>query len=142
MAQQKGRLLLIKRESTDPQAAGTFETVGGFRDRSLETSLNVVDTTVPDRDNPNAVPQRTNVAGIVDHSFSGSGLFDDHEIGKAVADDNRLGNAANYQIIVPGYGTYEGPFIVSKFAWNGGMEGNLEFSADFVPAGALSFTAE
>ena len=139
MAQQTGRLLLIKKEDTP--ASGTFTSVCGFRARSFNLSTNEIDTTVPDCADPGAVVQKTSVPGIADRTFSGSGLFDNDAVGKAVADAARLGSVLNYQVVVPGYGTFEGPYIITDFEFSGDMEGNMDFSATFKPSGALTFTA-
>ena len=139
MAQQTGRLLLIKKEDTP--SSGTFTSVCGFRARSFSMSTNEVDTTVPDCSDPGGVVQKTSVPGIADRTFTGSGLFDNDAVGKAVADAARLATALNYQVIVPGYGTFEGPYIITDFEWSGDMEGSLEFSATWKPSGALTFTA-
>lgn len=140
MAQQTGRLLLIK--MGNGAAPEVFTNVCGFRARSFSLSNNEVDTTVPDCDDPGSVVQKTSVPGIADRTFSGSGLFDNDAVGKAVADAARLGTVLNYQVIVPGYGAFEGPYIITDFQFSGEMEGNMDFSATFKPSGALTFTAE
>ncbi len=77
-------------------------------------------------------------------SFSGDGLFDNADVGKEVANDARLQRETDYQIIVPGSGQWEGPFMVADFEFSGDMEDQLAFSATWVPtdAGSLVFTAE
>lgn len=140
MAQQVGRTLLIKKSNGD--SPETFAIVCGFKARSFSLSSNEVDTTVPDCDDPGAVVQKTSTPGIADRTFTGSGLFDNDAVGKAVADAARLGEVHNYQVIVPGYGYFQGPFIITDFQWSGDMEGNMEFSCTFKPSGALDFTAE
>lgn len=140
MAQQKGRLLLIKMgDGADPEV---FTSVCGFRARSFSMSTAEVDTTVPDCETPGNVVQKTSTPGIADRTFSGSGLFDNNVTGKAVADASRLGSENNYEVVVPGYGTFSGSYIITEFEWSGEMEGNLEFSATFKPSAALTFTAE
>lgn len=139
MAQQTGRLLLIK--MGDGGTPEVFTAVCGFKARSFSLSNNEVDTTVPDCNDPGGVVQKTSVAGISDRTFSGSGLFDNDAVGKAVADAARLGSINNYQVIVPGYGSFLGPYVITDFQWSGDMEGNMEFQATFKPSGALAFTA-
>jgi TP901-1 family phage major tail protein len=140
MAQQVGRTLLIKKgDGADPEV---FTTVCGFKARSFSLSNNDVDTTVPDCDDPGGPVQKTSTPGIADRTFQGSGFFDNDAVGKAVADAARLGEVHNYRVVVPGYGTFEGPYIITDFQWSGDVEGSMEFSATFKPSGALSFTAE
>lgn len=140
MAQQIGRLLAIKMgDGADPES---FTYVCGFKARTFKLSANSVDTTVPDCNDPGAAVQKTSVAGIVDREFSGSGMFDSDAIGIAVADAARLAEVHNYEVIVPGWGTFDGPYIITAFEFTGAAEGNMEFSATFTPSGALNFTAE
>ena len=141
MAQQQGRELVIKRESDTP---GTFVFVCGIRTRSMSISNAQIDTTVPSCTNPGGPIVATAQPGRQTINFSGDGLFDSAEVGVQVADDARLQRVTNYQIIIPGYGTYEGPFMVGDFEFSGEMEDPLGFSATWVPtdAGLLDFTAE
>jgi TP901-1 family phage major tail protein len=141
MAQENARELVIKREATP---AGTFVFVCGIRTRSFSISNAQVDTTVPNCADPAAPIVATARPGRQTLSFSGDGLFDNGIVGKAVAEDARQQRTTNYQIIVPGYGSFEGPFMVGDFEFSGEMEDQLAFSASWVPtdAGALEFTAE
>ncbi|MBN9010811.1 MAG: phage tail protein, partial [Rhizobiales bacterium] len=83
MAQQKGRLLLIKMgNGADPEV---FTSVCGLRSRSFSLSNNEVDTTVPDCDDPGAVVQKSSTPGIQDRTFQGAGLFTNNAAGKALA---------------------------------------------------------
>ncbi len=54
----------------------------------------------------------------------------------------RLQRTPDYQVIVPGYGMFEGPFMVSDFEFSGEMEEQMAFSATWVPTDAsqLVFT--
>lgn len=139
MTQQKGRELLIKiGDGGDPE---TFTTMAGLQTRSFNMGVNEVETTVPDTDNPGNVVQRTVTAGIRTQSFSGDGLFDNVTQATAAIDAARTGTEINCQVVVPGYGTFEGPFIISNFEFSGDMEQNLSFSGTWSAAGALTFTA-
>jgi TP901-1 family phage major tail protein len=140
MPQQKGRELLIKMgDGASPQI---FSTICGITTRSFAMSSNEVDTTIPDCDDPSAVVQKTSTPGIQDRTFQGSGKFVSGAAGTALADAARLGEVHDYQVIVPGYGQFQGPFIVTDFQWSGDMEGSMDFSATFKPSAALAFTAE
>lgn len=142
MSQQNARELVVKRESDI--TPGTFVFVCGIRTRSFQMSNAQIDTTVPNCANPAAPIVATARPGRQTISFSGDGLFDSDEIGKAVADDARLQRTdKNYQVIVPGYGTFEGPFFVADFEFSGDMEDPLAFSASWVPLdnSQLEFTA-
>lgn len=140
MAQQIGRELLIK--AGNGASPEVFTNICGIKTRSFNMSANEVDTTVPDCDNPGNLPQKTSAPGILDQSFSGSGLFTNTAAGKQMLDDARTGVIRNYQVVVPGYGTMEGPYAIFDMELSGELEGNLEFSATFRQTGALTFTAE
>lgn len=141
MSQQNARELVIKRgDGASPEA---FTFVCGIRTRTFSMSNASIDTTVPSCENPANPIVATARPGRQTITFSGDGLFDSDAVGKAVADDARLQNiTTNYQVVVPGYGTFEGPFFISDFQWNGDMEDPLAFSATWTPLSgdALTFT--
>jgi len=128
MAQELGRALVIKRDS----GGGSYVFVCGFRTPSFQINNNLVDVSVPDCDDPLQVVLESMAFGIQTMQFSGSGLFDSDEVGQAVADDclNQVDDQ-NYQVIVPGWKTFTGIWIVESINWNGSVEGNLEFEATF-----------
>lgn len=141
MAQQNARELVIKRGNG--AATEVFEFVCGIRTRSLTMSNEPVDTTVPDCDDPSQPIVATAKPGRQTITFSGDGLFDNDTVGKAVANAARTQAIENYQIIVPGYGTFQGPFMVGDFVWNGDMDEQLGFSATWTPTdiNQLTFAA-
>ncbi|NNU59728.1 phage major tail protein, TP901-1 family [Ochrobactrum soli] len=138
--QQIGRLLLI--QIGDGATPEVFTNLCGLQTRSFNMSANSVDTTIPDCQNPGATPQKTGVPGIKQRTFTGSGKF--------VAGANsayfvsKVNDAAifNAIVIVPGLGSYEGPWFVTDFEFSGEQEGNMDFSATFEAAGPLTFEAE
>lgn len=141
MSQQKGRTLLF-RVGNGGTPVETFTNVCGIRTRSFNLSANEVDTTIPDCNNPGLAVQRTAEPGIVQRSFSGSGAFVSGASANLLLAHVRAGTVFNGQAVVPGDGTYTGPFMCSDFEFTGEMEGNMEFSASFSAAGALAFSAE
>ena len=141
MAQQNARELVIKRG--DGASPEVFTFVCGLRTRSFQMSNAQIDTTVPNCDNPAQPIVATSRPGRQTLTFSGDGLFDSDEVGQDVADDARLQRVTiNYQVIVPGYGTFEGPFMISDFEFSGDMEDPLAFSATWAPVNnaLLTFT--
>ncbi|TPK18060.1 phage tail tube protein [Mesorhizobium sp. B2-5-7] len=138
--QQTGRLLLV--QIGDGVGPETFTNLCGLMQRSFNLSANDVDTTVPDCDNPGNTPQKTGVPGILNRTFTGSGKF--------VAGANQTafmayvvaGSTFNAKVIVPGLGTFTGPFYVTNFELGGEMEGTMTFNATFNAGGALTFVAE
>jgi len=138
--QQLGRLLLIK--VGDGGSPETFNNLCGIKTRSFNMSANEIDTTIPSCTNPGGPVQKTSRPGISNRTFSGSGNF----VASANTDTFmgyvRNSQAFNAQVIVPGDGTYEGSWMVTDFELTGDVEPNMEFSATFVAADVLEFTAE
>jgi TP901-1 family phage major tail protein len=138
MAQQTGRLLMIKRETATP---GTYEYCAGIRARSFEINNNMVDSTVADIADLAGIVQEAVVYGIQSMNFSGAGLFDNVTVGKAVATDAINQVAKNYQVIVPGLGTFTAEFKLESFKLSGDTEGEMEFDTTFRKSGAVTFAA-
>lgn len=140
MPQQKGRLLLIQLgNAAEPEV---FTNLCGITTRSFNLSANEVDTTMPDCANPGGPVQRTVEPGIVNRTFSGSGKFVSGAQTAAFMTHVREATIFNAKVLVPGDGTYTGPWMVSEFEFSGEMEGNMDFSSTFVAAGPLTFVAE
>lgn len=140
MAQQKGRLLLVK--IGNGESPEVFTNVCGIQTRSFNLSASEVDTTIPDCLDPGAAVQRTAEPGIVNRTFSGSGKFFSGATADILMAHVNAATTFNAQVVVPGLGEYEGVWFVSEFEFSGEMEGNMDFSATFVAAGPLEFTAE
>ena len=139
--QQTGRLLLIKVSNGD--SPKTYSALCGFKTSTFNMSANSVDTTVPDCENPGAVPQKTSIAGILSRTFSGSGKFIKSANSTAFIADVIAGTQIDAEVAVPGVGAFTGMWAVTSYEFsNPDMEGTLEFSATFEAASALTFTAE
>ena len=138
--QQVGRTLLIQiGDGDDPEV---FANLCGLTTRSFNMSANEVDTTITDCVNPANTPQKTAEPGIKNRTFSGSGRFVKSASNTAFMTHVNDATKFNAKVIVPGLGTYTGPWFVSEFEFSGEMEGNMEFTATFVAAGVLTFVAE
>jgi TP901-1 family phage major tail protein len=140
MSQQNARELVIKRG--DGAGPEVFTFVCGMQTRTFTMSNASIDTTVPNCSDPSLPIVATARPGRQTLEFSGDGLFDNAAVGKAVADDARNQSETNYEIIVPGYGTFSGPFFIADFNWSGSMEDPLKFSAKWIPLdnSQLTFT--
>lgn len=138
--QQLGRLLLIK--ISDGGSPATFANLCGLKTRSFNMSANEVDTTIPSCTNPGGPVQKTSRPGIANRTFSGSGNFVSSSAMDTFMGYVRAATAFDAQVVVPGDGTYEGSWMVTDFEFSGDVEPNMEFSATFVAADVLEFTAE
>jgi TP901-1 family phage major tail protein len=138
--QQLGRLLLIKiGDGADPEV---FNPLCGLKTRSFTLDTASVDTTIPSCTNPGDVVQKTSRPGQASRTFTGSGAF--VKSANTTAFMTHVMNATifNAQVVVPGLGTFEGPYFVSNSSLSGDVDPNMDFSATFEAAGVLTFTAE
>lgn len=138
--EQLGRLLLIK--IGDGGSPETFNSLCGLKDRSFDLSANSVDTTKPSCTNPGGPVQKTGRPGIASRTFSGSGTFVSSAIMKANMAKIINTEIFNAEVVVPGLGSFTGPYFVTNFTASGDMENDLQFDATFEAADELTFTAE
>ena len=140
MAKQKGRLMLVKmKDGGDP---GAFETLCGLRSKTLTINNSEVDVTTADCTDPGSALWTEVLSGAKRISVSGNGFFKEaaHEVrlntvamsGDAVAD---------FQIVVPDFGTFEGAFFLSSVEYGGEQEGGVTYSLSLASSGAVTFTA-
>lgn len=136
MSAQKGRDFLLKiGDGGNPE---TFSTVGGFRTNTLKINNEVVDATSKD-----SAGNRELLAGAGLHSMgaTGSGIFVD-DAAFAAAHAAALNNTIdNWQIIIPDFGTYEGPFQITVLEFSGDYNGEQQYNITLESGGAIIFTA-
>lgn len=135
MAAQKGKDLLIRLAD----GAGGFTTVAGLRTRQLALNAEAVDVT--NADSAGRWRELLAGAGARRAAISGSGVFRD------AASDARLrllffdGTIDEIQIVVPDFGTLQGPFQITAIDYRGDHAGEVTFDMSLESAGALAFTA-
>jgi TP901-1 family phage major tail protein len=136
MTAQKGRDLLLK---IDNDGTGNFITVAGLRSHSLALNAEAVDVT--HQESAGAWRELLAGAGVRSASIRGSGIFRDQ------VSDARLrqvffdGQIVSWQIVIPDFGTVEGPFQITALELTGTHDGELTFEMALDSAGQLSFTA-
>jgi TP901-1 family phage major tail protein len=79
--------------------------------------------------------------GVKSASLSGSGVFKDAASDAALRQVFFDGTTANYQVVVPGFGTVAGPFRITQLQYDGPHDGEVKVSLALASAGALTFTA-
>lgn len=139
MAAQAGAGLLLKISNSD--SPETFATVGGMRSPTLTHNKAPIDIT--DQQSTGRWRELLGAVATQSMDVSGSGVFTDD--GTA---DTALKNAAidatamiNFQIVIPDFGTFEGPFHVTSLEYSGEHDGAVEFSVSLQSGGAVTFTA-
>jgi TP901-1 family phage major tail protein len=137
MAGQRGRDLLIK--IGDGGSPESFATVAGIRARSIALGAELVDATTTD--SPGAWRELIAGAGIKKVDVSGAGVFKD-----AVSDERMrvaffAGEAPTLQLVIPDFGTLQGPFVIAALAYSGEHDGEAAFAISLASAGAVTFAA-
>ena len=140
MPQQIGRTLII--QIGNGASTEVFTNLCGLKTRSFSLSAGEIDTSIPSCTNPGDEVIKTSRPGMVNRTFSGSGAFVSSTVMSAFMEKVINAEQFNAKVIVPGVGTFTGPFFVTDFEFSGDMENNMEFSATFVPADAVTFVAE
>lgn len=139
MAKQLGRSFLLK--VGDGQASETFTTIAGFNSKSFTINNSSIDVTTPDSTTPGGKLWSQSLNGLKAMTVSGDGIFLDE-----AAQDGRLNTVAlaadpvaNFEIVVPDFGTYSGEFRVTSFEMGGETEGAVTFSLSLESNGEISF---
>ena len=136
MAAQKGKDLLIKVDAT---GGGSFETVAGLRASRIALNAETVDATTAE--SAGRWRELLAGAGARSASITGSGVFKDANSDAVVRQAFFDGAHLESQIIVPDFGTVEGPFQISGLEYAGDHDGEATFEISLSSAGALTFTA-
>ncbi len=134
MAAQKGRDLLLKLYS-----GSAFATVAGLRSKRIALNSETVDIT--DADSSGRWRELLAGSGVQRASISGSGIFKDAQSDADIRTKFFAGEIAAWQLVVPGFGTIEGPFQITALEYGGAHDGEVTFETALESAGALTFTA-
>jgi len=137
MTAQSGRDMLLKLDQT---GSGSFLTVAGLRTRSLALNAASVDTT--DAESAGRWRELLAGGGIKRAAISGSGIFKDKSSDALLRSLFFAGEIRNWQLILPGFGTVEGPFQIVALEYAGDHAGEVTFELALESAGELGFAAE
>lgn len=136
MAAQKGKDLLLKVDST---GAGVFATVAGLRTRQMTFNAETVDVT--HAESAGQWRELLAGAGVKTSRVSGSGVFKDQASDELIRSYVFAGTISNWQVVVPDFGTVEGPFQITSLEFSGRHDGEVTFDLALESAGELTFTA-
>ena len=140
MAKQLGRAFLLK--IGDGGGSEVFTTLAGINSKSLTINNSAIDVTTPDATTPGGALFAASLNGLKSFSASGDGIFLDET---AEARMNTVAMAAdasaNFEVVVPDFGTYAGNFRVTSFELGGETEGAVTFSFSLESNGEVTFTA-
>jgi TP901-1 family phage major tail protein len=136
MAAQNGKDLLIK---IDMNGAGLFETVAGLRATRLSFNAESVDVT--SLESLGGWRELLAGAGVRSATISGSGVFKDATTDERVRQIFFDGQVPGFQVIIPGFGTVEGPFQITGIDYAGSYNGEATYEIALASAGVLTFVA-
>jgi TP901-1 family phage major tail protein len=136
MAAQKGKDLLLKIESDTP---GTFTTVAGLRSRGLAFNAETVDIT--HQESAGQWRELLGGAGVRHARATGAGIFKDAASDATMREVFFAGAVRTFQVVVPDFGTIEGPFLIGAIEFTGRHDGELTFEIVIESAGELTFAA-
>jgi TP901-1 family phage major tail protein len=135
MSAQKGKDLLVKIDD----GAGGFATVAGLRTRRLAFNAETVDVT--HAESANRWRELLDGAGVKRASVTGRGLFKDATTDASMRQTFFDGTILNYQIVIPAFGTVQGPFQLTNLEFAGEHNGEVTYDLTLESAGELTFTA-
>lgn len=137
MAAQKGKDILIK--LGDGASPESFTTVAGIRARTITLNAKTVDAT--DSDSSGRWRELLAGAGVKSVAVAGSGVFRDSTADAAMRQAFFDQAARNWQLVIPAFGTFQGPFLIATLEYAGQHEGEATFSLSLASAGEIGFTA-
>lgn len=135
MAAQKGKDLLLKIDD----GTGNFLTVAGLRTRRLALNADTVDAT--DAESAGRWRELLAGAGVKRASLSGTGIFKDQNSDALLRQAFFDGLLRQWQVVMPDFGTIEGPFQIASLDYRGEHAAEITFDIALESAGALNFTA-
>ncbi|PWG18271.1 phage major tail protein, TP901-1 family [Salibaculum griseiflavum] len=135
MAAQNGKDLLIKIDMTGD---GQFQTAAGLRATRIAFNSESVDVT--SIESTGGWRELLGGAGMKSAAISGSGVFRDEATDERVRQIFFDGETPDFQVIIPGFGTVEGPFQVGAIEYAGNHDGEATYELSLASAGAVDFT--
>ena len=134
MAAQKGKDLLVKIDN----GAG-FVTVASLRARRLSFNAETIDVT--HAESSGQWRELLAGAGIKRAGVAGRGLFKDAASDALMRQCFFDGAVKDFAIVIPDFGTVEGPFQIVSLAFAGAHNGEVSYDLALESAGALTFVA-
>ena len=136
MAVQSGKDLLVKLDMT-----GTlqFETIAGLRASRISFNAETVDVT--SLESAGGWRELLAGAGVRSASISGSGVFRDGTTDERARQLFFDGEVPRFQVVIPDFGTVEGPFQITSLEYAGSYNGEATYEISMASAGAITFVA-
>ena len=136
MAAQSGKDLLVKVDMSDD---GQFQTLAGLRATRVSFNAEAVDVT--SLESTGGWRELLGGAGVRSAAISGAGVFRDAGSDERARQIFFDGDTPDFQVVIPDFGTVEGPFQVTALEYAGSHNGEATYELSLASAGALTFTA-
>lgn len=137
MAGQKGRDVLLK--IGDGEAEESFITIAGIRAKTISLNARTVDGTSAESED--AWRELIAGAGVKSATVSGAGVFKDAASDAMLRSVFFAQTARTWRLIIPDFGTLEGPFLIEALDYTGDHDGEAAFAVTLASAGAIGFAA-
>lgn len=137
MVAQNGKDLLVK---VDMIGDGTFVTLAGLR--ATRISFNAESVDVTSLESQGGWRELLAGAGVKSAAISGSGVFKDADTDERARQLFFDGEIPGFQVIIPNFGTIQGPFQLTALDYAGSYNGEATYEVALASAGALTFTAQ
>ena len=134
MAAQSGKDLLVK---VDMTGDGLFESAAGLR--ATRISFNAESVDVTSLESAGGWRELLAGAGVKTASISGSGVFRDEATDERMRQVFFDGETPNFQVIIPAFGTVEGPFQITAIEYAGTFDGEATYELSLTSAGQITF---
>lgn len=136
MAVQNGKDLLVKIDLTGD---GNFQTVAGLR--ATRVSFNAESVDVTSLESAGGWRELLAGAGVKTAAISGSGIFRDEASDERVRQIFFDGEMPDFQVVIPDFGTMEGPFQITAIEYAGNHDSEATYELSLASAGQLTFVA-
>ncbi|MEM8853314.1 MAG: phage major tail protein, TP901-1 family [Pseudomonadota bacterium] len=136
MGAQQGKNLLLK---VDETGSGAFVTVAGLRSKRISFGADSIDIT--DEASAGQWRELLDGAGVKRANVAGSGIFKDKSSDATVRTIFFDGAVRDWRVVVPDFGTIEGPFQVTSLEYGGNYDAEVVYEIALESAGELTFTA-
>jgi TP901-1 family phage major tail protein len=116
-----------------------FAIVAGIRAKTIALNARSVDGT--SGESASAWRELIAGAGVKSASVSGVGVFKDAASDAIIQSVFFAQSVRNFQLVIPGFGNLQGPFLIEALEYSGDHDGEAAFAISLASAGVISFTA-
>lgn len=135
MTAQSGKDMLLK---LDQSGSGSFVTVAGLRTKTLAFNAAPIDVT--DAESAGRWRELLAGGGVKRASVSGAGIFKDAASDALIRQLFFAGTIRAWQLILPDFGTVEGPFQIVALEFAADHAGEVTFELALESAGEVGFS--